>query len=252
MNAMTLKRLQHDIDEKIAEAARQYGLATKDVEPIYDGVSDEAGYLSSKLKVAWVLKEPYDDVDENGKPCGGGFSITKDCFADRDDEWFKSSNGQDLVRANQTWQRIVFVMYGYRNGLTYAEMDYPRDNRRMFDVLMTTGWVNLSKMPAYTSSSDSLVKLNYLRYWREIVQRQIEILDPDVLIFGKTFDIYKSGLTDDSGIVDVGDGDKAGWVKHHKMGKRHLLQTYHPGRKSGDYIDALIRMLKRIETEREC
>jgi len=243
MTASKLKSLQKDIDCLVWETARESGFS---LGPICDGVADESGYLSSKLKIVWVLKEPYDDYDETGRPWGGGFSIVKDCFMDRDENWFKSSNGEDLVR-NKTWQRIAYVMYGYRNGLTCEEMGSVRGNRRMFDELMTTGWVNLCKMPAYKCSRDSLVKANYLRYWKSVVQKQIGILNPDVLIFGRTFDAYRSGLSECEELEYVDDGDKEGWVKHYKHGWCHLLETYHPGRKGAAYVDALVRMLNKIK-----
>ena len=63
-----------------AQAAIHASIQTRAVElgysenllPIYDGVVDAAGYLAARPKVLWILKEPYDDFDENGNPWGGG------------------------------------------------------------------------------------------------------------------------------------------------------------------------------------
>ena len=36
----------------------------RDLDPIYDGVVDPKIYAETKPRIAWVLKEPYDDFDE--------------------------------------------------------------------------------------------------------------------------------------------------------------------------------------------
>lgn len=74
---------------------------------IADGISDLNAYLSSYPKIAWILKEPYDEIKE-GKPCGGGWSIPKDCFL-KEGPW-------DVL----TWQRVIYVMHGLKHRLRYG------------------------------------------------------------------------------------------------------------------------------------
>ncbi len=84
MTAKELKKKQSEIDAAVRRQAKKCGLLVNDAEPIYDGIADEDGYLNSKLKVAWILKEPYDWVDEEGGPGGGGWSIVNDVFLNHD------------------------------------------------------------------------------------------------------------------------------------------------------------------------
>jgi hypothetical protein len=57
---------------------REYVDPTGKTHPIHDGVADLEGYLASSPRIMWILKEPYDDFNENGEPVGGGWSYTKD------------------------------------------------------------------------------------------------------------------------------------------------------------------------------
>ena len=40
---------------------------------IKDGILDFEKYFHAKYKILWILKEPYDDFDEDGKPFGCGW-----------------------------------------------------------------------------------------------------------------------------------------------------------------------------------
>ena len=61
-----IKSEQRRLQEKIQSVAEQTGLATEKVWPIYDGVADVSAYVNSTPKIMWLLKEPYDDFDEEG------------------------------------------------------------------------------------------------------------------------------------------------------------------------------------------
>jgi len=64
----SLVEAQEIIDEYVN---RFYPKKYKTREPILDGITDVERYLNSKLKICWVLKEPYDGY--KGK--GGGFCL---------------------------------------------------------------------------------------------------------------------------------------------------------------------------------
>ena len=74
---------QKSLQEKIQNVADQTGLATEKVWPIYDGVADMHAYIKSIPKIMWLLKEPYDHFDEEGNPCGGGWTLMEDLMIAR-------------------------------------------------------------------------------------------------------------------------------------------------------------------------
>ena len=49
---------QNEIDEEIHEIADDNGL-NYEFEPMPDGVCDISAYLDSRIKILWILKEPY-------------------------------------------------------------------------------------------------------------------------------------------------------------------------------------------------
>ena len=83
MTAAALLAAQAALWTNIQVHAVELGYDPAKVEPIYDGVVDAGGYLASKPKVMWILKEPYDDFDAEGKPSGGGWTMFTD-FGDGD------------------------------------------------------------------------------------------------------------------------------------------------------------------------
>jgi hypothetical protein len=95
--------------------------------PIYDGIVDIDRYLSVSPKILWILKEPYDGFDKNGKPCGGGYSITEDVFACAE----KSGDKPPFAP-------IAYVTYSlFNNFLKYSEMDLVTEDPRIWEVGLT-------------------------------------------------------------------------------------------------------------------
>lgn len=238
MTAETLKKAQNEIDEMIEKCARDASLTTPDIAPIYDGIADEEGYLNSKVRVAWVLKEPYDDKDDNGNPCGGEWSLPKDCFT------LDKLSKVETVIDNPVWDKIARVMFGFRYKKKCGTMPDIKSVPTMLQEIRSIAWVNISKMPNHTSSSDYWVRLAYQRYWKDVVNFQLKTYAPDVIIFGYTypcFDCYASAVKRD----DLSNE----WVTCYYLGKQYLLDTYHPGRKGDDYVDAIIDALTLIEKD---
>lgn len=230
---------QAKIEEAIYQVPVINGLSN---EAIADGVGDVAAYLSTSPKVAWVLKEPYDET-EDGIEAGGGWSIQRDCFM--------KSGGPWSVR---TWQRVIYVMYGLRNHLHYAGMDYIRDDWSMGTVLREIAWINLSKMPALTKSSNTAVREAYEQYWKDIIKAQIELYNPDVIVFGNTLDLCRRSFLDEPDqSIDKVYRDGVYMIDVYKKSGRLLLNAYHPGFISisglkggeGHYVDSLIDTVEK-------
>mgnify|MGYP006873137254 FL=1 len=69
--AAELESYQQKMAERMYDVAHLNGLSSAKLAPITDGVADIPAYLSSKPKIMWILKEPYDDFTISGKPKGG-------------------------------------------------------------------------------------------------------------------------------------------------------------------------------------
>lgn len=243
MTVEELKIWQGEFENLIYERARQEGLLIDGKEPIYDGVVDETTYLKSDLRVAWVLKEAYADEDADGNPYGGGWQLRVG-FSDEnhDENWVHLGC---KLWTFPTWQKIAYVMYGYQNGLYWNNLPWMSEQPSMMESIKSIALINVSKMPAKRNSCDGSFRRHFHNYWESIVHKQIEVYDPDVLIFGNTFSCFEPAWKSDLEYMEKTSND---CVWHYKFGKRHLLDTYHPAvRKSQAYVDALIRVLNSIK-----
>ena len=228
MNANELKKAQDEITEAIYARAIELGFDNKNIEPITDGVCDVDGYLKSNPKVMWILKEPNGQCSD-GKLEKRGWSIVEYSF------------GSDIISVAKqpTWQAITYVMYGYHNGLMYNDMDYIYNDIRMVNVMQRIAYLNVSKMPGYNTSNKNKIEKCYTQ-WEPILSKQIETYNPDVIIFGYTFEHFRNYF-DKQGLEKIGNCPR--WIDVYKSGNRILLDAYHPARKGQKYVDSLISAL---------
>ena len=238
MTSQELKKEQERINERIEKVAIDNHLCTDTMYPVFDGVFDEDSWLNAKLKVAWILKEPYDDFDEAGNPTGGGWAF-RDCFENQN-SW-KSS----------VWQKITYVMHGFRNNQRWEDMPYIRNNIGMVNQeLQNIVCLNLSKMPSKTYSNMSAVCNKYKTFWKGVVAEQLNVYAPDVIIFGYTFNCMRDSFPN-----AVEDKERSNeWVRYWKWkndSNKILLDTYHPGRKGGKYVNKLIEALQHASLDLE-
>jgi len=225
MTANELRAAQDEITKDIYRWAKDKGLSIKDeLEPITDGVADEEAYLASSPKVMWVLKEPYDYLD-NDQPSGGGWSITDHCFA---------KIQQKPVAL--TWHCIVYVMYGIRHGIKWKEMPRIRQDKSIANILKEIAYINVSKMPNKTSTSDSKLR-HFYEIWKEILWKQIDLYNPDVIIFGTTLQYFKNDFAQKGHLRELREHDV--WAWNDKL----LVSAYHPQRKGEEYVDNLIDII---------
>jgi len=134
-------------------------------------------------KVNDALKLIWDDIDENGIPCGGGWDMSE--VFEKDDAW-----------KNRTWQPIIYASYGIINRCLWKDMDWIRDDTSMADILKKIAYINVNKMPGYTQSDGEKIRLAYTN-WHDILLEQIKMYEPQIIISGayEKDSIYcKSGL----------------------------------------------------------
>ncbi len=240
LTAEELEQAQTVIEESIYDYAEKAGLSNDKIQPITDGIYSAKLYLESPIKVMWVLKEPYDDNDENGDPKGGGWSIPKDCF------------GSEDALKNKTWQQIIYTMYGLFNKLSWKQMEYIRDNKAMGEVLKQIAYINISKMPAQTNSSEAPI-CSYYKKWKQILWKQIDLYKPDVIVFGYTFEYFRNDFFNSENAIplkkyEIEDID---YLDVYKKDKLLLLDTYHPnahqrGFRQENYVTSIISAINEF------
>jgi hypothetical protein len=236
MNAQELKLAQVSLEKRIYDIAKVNGLMTDKVEPITDGVYDAAKYLAANRHIMWVMKEPYDEII-NGEPFGGEWNLARDCFA-KSDAW-----------SNRSWQPIIYAMYGLNHGLLWDDMDWIRDDKNMANILQEIAYINVSKMPGNSVSSDGHISKCYM-IWKPILFKQISIYNPDVIIFANTFKHFKNDMS--FGLNKVGSisFDNFNAVDAYKWEGKLLLDVYHPNNRTVSkevYVNSIIEAINSFE-----
>lgn len=229
MTAKELQKAQNEISDAIYAHAKSLGFDENVIKPITDGVSDIGGYLKSNPKVMWVLKEP-NGQKEDGSLEYGDWSIAKQGFKDL-----------DAVAKVNTWQPMIYVMYGYLHGLYYDDMNYIRDDHNMAKVMRQIAYLNASKMPGYNRSYTKDIE-HYYHQWKPILDRQLDLYAPDVIIFGNTFAHFKKDF-EEKGLEKK--YTFPGWIDIYKSNNCLLFDAYHPSRKGKEYVDTLIEALNK-------
>ena len=238
---MTIKELQKNqrkMHAKIYQCAQKQGLIKENppLEPICDGAADIEGYLSSNPKIMWLLKEPYDDFTVKGKPKGGGWPHTTNLR--------KSNIWQDEAMCKLMIQNTN----AKHNDLNWEELDYISDNPEMKNELSKIAYINLSKMPYDTESSDTHLWECY-RIWKDILLEQIQLYTPDIIIFGNTFKFFQEDLQITEKPIRTVSGQ---WnTNAYKKNNMILIDAYHPSRKGGedggcDYATSIIKAVRKF------
>lgn len=183
---------------------------------IIDGVVDGEVYIESKIKIAWFLKEAYSSEKD-------GFHIKK--HYDQDDAYenfFKKI-------ATQTWHPIIYASYGILNNfIEYDDMDFIKDKPEMCDVIRSIAIINANKFASKTGTYTiyANLKSGFLEC-KEIIQNQIEVLQPQIHVFCNTFSLYKDlfALTEKHKMSQSKNFNKC--TMYSKNGKL-FLDVYHP------------------------
>jgi hypothetical protein len=203
---------------------------------ITDGVMNVDDYFLNDIRLAWMLKEPYDEEDGTG----GGWSYF---------EMFKGENLylEQFNRAHKvTWHPIIYVSYGIMNNFTkWSELDYIRDNHKMCDVVRNVAFINSQKLPSKNVTRTDFNDLfESITQNSDLLNRQVNLLNPNVLIFGNTFNLYTNILKINvSDLIEYENG-----IKYIVKDEKLYISTYHPAQTQITrdlYVDGIISLVEK-------
>lgn len=170
---------------------------------------------------------------KKGKPHGGGWEV------------YGAFENSD-AHTNMTWQPIVYSLVGIRKNKLYNDMPYIRDDKSMLEVLKDIAYINVDKMPGYRTTSDKELAHAY-EQWKDIIEEQIRLYDPQVICFANTMWIFKKdwGIDEHTEHETVPLGNDKYMFVYRKDG-RLCLDTYHPAQRTiprGNYVDSIIKVI---------
>lgn len=158
--------------------------------PIIDGPLNPEGYFNAKTKIVWVLKEGYDNTGRAKQN-----SIQYSDLLENGKYW----SYDDFLKyeVKPTWHPIVYCSYAILNNeWNYNELPSLKNKVEMGECLHQISIVNLNKYAASKGQITSMSELKgiFVEKGSEILKAQLELLEPDIVIFGYTFEMAKSVL----------------------------------------------------------
>ena len=212
--------------------------ATERLEPIYDGIIDTEAYAQSRNKVAWILKEPHDEVGEDGRPEGGGWFIA---------DGYKDGTKR-LYPMHLTLAQISYCIANKKRVVTKQELD----DARMKDLMLyfkALGYLNISKYPAFTRSSDRVIEKIYCEK-KNVILRQIEMMNPDIVIYCAGDTLFDRHIKGDFRLNDL----KMEWNDtvsfYIDASGKLIIQADHPSSRAvkADYVNGILDAVSRWES----
>lgn len=237
MNIEQLTRDQNLVEEYITRIGSD---RTNDaVAPIIDGVMDPESYFKAGIKIAWVLKEPYDDFDDKGTPCGGGWNLR--------DIYFETDNVYDNIKQNPTLNTMAYTTYGILNIKNYEEMPWIYENPAVGNTLRSIVHMNINKFPGNKTTPWNKLYSDY-DYWRPVLLFQLLVYKPQIVIFGNVMDLFSSDLN----LTDITQYDKEKNLGFAVKDGCLYINAYHPAQrimKKEVYIDDIIQLIREHALE---
>lgn len=227
MTKPLLETLEAEVNTELFAMAKA---SNPDVDPITDGVVDIDCYLASSPKILWILKEPVDDI-VNGKPSGGGWSMTKDVLA-------KGKFGN-----TPPFAPIAYVAYSVFHGFPeYSQIRYVTEDVQVKASVKRIAYFNVSKLPALPTSGGTDFTSLYAQN-RTVLLKQISGMQPDILIFGSTIGLF---------LADLGlkreDLSPFRSLKYCLKGRQLFIDAYHPSQWSqvspAEYVNEIVSVIK--------
>jgi hypothetical protein len=202
---------------------------------ITDGVMKPDVYFSKPIRLAWMLKEPYDEEDGTG----GGWSYF-DMFPEGKDLYVEQFHRGHKV----TWHPIIYISHSIHNNFPkWEEMEYIRDNHSMCDVVRHVAFINSQKLPSKGQTTTNFDDLwESISKHADLLKRQIDLLNPNVFIFGNTIGLYQkiTGL-------DFSNFENHGTCRFIEQDGKLYISAYHPSQRSvsrSNYVNDIISVIE--------
>lgn len=142
-----------------------------------DGILFPSAFEKSALKIAFILKEPYAEWDEETQ-------TPKDCDYDFFDiiRDLKYHYYHDL---NKTWLKVSAIAYALKNKTKYTEnLSY----QQVVEGLSCVAWINLSKTPWKTTTKMNKAYYERVADWEPVVKAQLQEIKADIVFYGNTWE----------------------------------------------------------------
>lgn len=236
MDLKTFTELKSDLNQ---EMKRRMNCSNSNRQIITDGIVNFEKYSKSNFKISWMLKEPYDNYDGTG----GGWDYSELFPLDKD--------LYDTFKLNKpTFHPIIYASYAILNDfMMCSDMDWISDNHEMCNILYEIAFMNCQKLPAKGATITDFSDLyKSIKKNGDLLQKQIQLIDSEILIFGNTFELYKEILDlKDEKLINNGSSDYL--IKNNQI----YISSYHPSQRKiarETYVNDIVNCVKTWQTQK--
>lgn len=230
--------------QNLSEKSAQLDLKVKkdiksdlpNLKPLTDGIINIEFYLKAKYKILWVLKEPFYDDLEDGKPSGGGWDL-KNAYNS------KKNIISDFHR--KTFDRMIFTSFGLLNNFcSWEETTSKLSLPEIIEAFKSTAYINVKKTQGYNTSNGNTIQDAY-NSDKEILLEQLNVYNPDIIIFGSTFSMFMGDL-----LIDKSEVNKSGKFNYAIKNNKVYIDAYHPAywcHSKENYYNDILRIVKGLK-----
>ena len=208
-----------ELDKQIAEMPHKPGESA----PIRDGIINPERYYAADTKILFVLREPYSPT-----PDTGGWSVTESLGN-------KSSLKEQAKDGMATFKPMVITSNMIEKGIPFGEAKSISTTEEAFDTFKgNTGYINVCKNLNLESrgSNKAFIAQKAIEN-KELLDKQVEIYQPDVVILGGTSDYLVDKTPHGYSILgnDIPEGNVIKYDGHctaYYNEDRLFIAVYHP------------------------
>jgi hypothetical protein len=148
------------------------------------------------------------------------------------------------TRSKNTWYPIIYITYGILNDFkAYEDTDFIHESLSMVSVLKNISAVNINKLAGKSISNYDRLSAIFSAN-KELPKKQIDLLNPDIIIGGNTLKYYKDLLR----LSELKHSISAKGTNYYFDNEKLYIDAYHPSRigierykyVNEDYIEDII------------
>lgn len=223
MTAEEVKKAQEEINQEVINRSRN---AKYDKGYILDGIADIEGYINSSPRIAWILKEAWDKGP-------GDWNLISEVIL---------TTTKDTISATPSFKRVAYTSWGLQTDSNWDDIPWITQDENVSNAIKKIAWLNISKIAGDTTSPDSRITAAF-EVWNDILNKQLDVFDPQVIILGNTFKWVEKFL----GIENIAPiKNESAWAYVRRDGKV-IIWTFHPSKimKDQEYIDDIVTVLRK-------
>ncbi len=200
----------------ISKQIEQIGLVNNN-HFVIDGVINPEKYINAKHRVLWILKETNSETVT--------WSYLKKF---KDKKWLYRCG-----KSVPTLKRIIYTTYGILRDCKWNDIP-DANNEKSFEPLQEIAIINIKKIPGGSVSNYDEIQQAYYDN-QELLKNQIEIYNPNVVIFGNTLQyFYKSDFWG----LETAEKQKTEYGNaFYDTGDKLYIHTWHPAVRGAGFTD---------------